>query len=99
MPFAQIIPRRLTLQGIRTYAPQAPGLYGISNAREWIYIGNSGNIQRALLDYIQDPGNALMKEQPQRFVFEVCDEAHWVARHDRLVLEYKPALNRYSFDR
>lgn len=99
MPFEQIIPRRFTPQGIRTYAPQASGLYGISNAREWIYIGNSGNIQRALLDYIQDPGSALMKKQPQGFVFEVCDEAHWIARHDRLVLEYAPALNRYSFDR
>lgn len=77
----------------------APSVYGISNAREWIYIGNSGNIERALLDYIQDAGSALMKKHPQGFVFEVCDESHWVARRDWLVLEYELALNRYSFDR
>jgi hypothetical protein len=71
----------------------------MSNAREWIYIGNSRNIQPALLDHFQDPGSALMKKQPQGLVFEVCDEAHWVARHDRLVLDDEPALNRYSFDR
>jgi hypothetical protein len=48
----------------------------MSNAREWIYIGNSRNIQPALLDHFQDPGSALMKKQPQGLVFEVCDEAH-----------------------
>ena len=99
MPFKEITPRPFTPEGVRTYALQAPGLYGISNAREWIYIGHAGNIQRALLDYFQDFGSALMKKQPQGFVFEVCDEAHWIARHDRLVLEYEPALNRQSFDR
>jgi len=97
MPFEQITPRPFTPQGVHTYAPQAPGVYGISNAREWIYIGRAANIQRALLDCIQDLGSALMKKQPRGFVYEVCDEGRSVTRQDRLVLEYEPACNRYLF--
>jgi hypothetical protein len=97
MPFEQITPRPFTPEGVRTYAPQKPGLYGISNAREWIYIGHAGNIQRALLDCFGDLASALMTKQPRGFVFEVCDEARWNTRQDRLVLEYEPALNRHSF--
>ena len=39
MPFTQHIPRVFTATGVRMYAPMASGVYGISNAREWIYIG------------------------------------------------------------
>jgi hypothetical protein len=95
MPFKQITPRLFTPEGVRTYAPQAAGVYGISNAREWIYIGHAPNIQMALLDCFQDPDSALMKKQPQGFVFEVCDESYWAARQDRLILEYEPTFNRH----
>lgn len=96
MPFLQITPRPFTPEGVHTYAPQEPGVYGISNAREWIYIGLTPNIQKALLDCIQEPGSTLMKKQPLGFVFEVCDPVRGVTRQDRLVLEYEPACNRYT---
>ena len=67
-------------------------MFGVSNANEWIYIGHAGNIQRALLDCLHDPASALMKKQPRGFVFEVCGETRWVARQDKLVLEYQPAF-------
>jgi hypothetical protein len=97
MPFERITPRPFTPDGVRTYAPQAAGVFGISNPREWIYIGHAINIQSALLDFFRDLGSALMTKQPRGFVFEVCADSHWVARHDRLVLEYEPTLNRRSF--
>jgi hypothetical protein len=96
MPFEQITPRPFTPDGVRVYAPRAPGMYGISNAREWIYIGHAGDIQATLLDFLRDPGSALMKTRPGGFVFEVCDESRWVTRLDRLVLEYEPSFNRHS---
>jgi hypothetical protein len=96
MPFQQITPRPFTSQGVQAYAPCATGVYGISNAREWIYIGHAANIQVALLDCLDDSGSALMKKQPRGFVFEVCDEARCLTREDRLVLEYGPACNRHS---
>ena len=96
MPFEHLIPLPFTSRVIQTHAPIASGVYGISNAREWIYIGETENIQGALFDHLQDLNAALMKRQPTGFVFEVCDGARRPARQDRLVLEYEPMLNRQS---
>jgi hypothetical protein len=94
MPFDKPTPRSLTPISIRAYAPIASGLYGISNAREWIYIGETDNIQGTLLSHLQEPGTSLMKRQPTGFVFEVCDRASRPVRQDRLVSEYGPTCNR-----
>jgi hypothetical protein len=94
MPFSHVIPRNLTAGGVRAYAPQASGVYGISNAREWIYIGESDNIQTALRDHLGDVGTPIMEREPTGFVFEVCDSAKRLARQGRLVFEYGPACNR-----
>jgi hypothetical protein len=96
MPFDQIIPRPLTNVAIRTYAPSESGVYGISNAREWIYIGETDNIQGALLAHLENLGTSLMKREPTGFVFEICSPVRRPARQDRLVLEYEPSCNRRS---
>ena len=94
MPFNQLTPRPLTPGGVQTYAPVASGVYGISNAREWIYIGTADNIQGALQAHLQDFRSLLMQRAPTGFVFEVCEAAHRPARQDRLILEYEPTCNR-----
>jgi hypothetical protein len=96
MPFEQLIPRPFTPGAVQTYAPSASGVYGISNAREWIYIGETDNIQDALFDHLRDLHTSLMNRQPTGFVFEVCNGARRSTRQDRLVLEYEPACNRHS---
>jgi hypothetical protein len=96
MPFDQLIPRPLTPVSVQTYAPAAPGVYGISNAREWIYIGETDNIRSALLGHLRDLFTALMKRKPTGFVFEVCEGTRRTVRQDRLVLEYEPACNRHA---
>jgi hypothetical protein len=93
MPFQQIIPRPLNPSGVQTYAPSASGVYGISNSREWVFIGESDNIQNALLAHTQESGTALMKHEPTGFVFEICDRLNRMARQDRLVQEYEPSCN------
>jgi hypothetical protein len=94
MPFEQVTPRQFTPGGVRAYAPSASGVYGISNAREWIYVGSADNIQGALLEHLQDVNTPLMKRQPLGFVFEICDRASRPARQTRLVSEYGPVCNR-----
>src|SRR5712692_10216504 len=94
MPFEQHIPRPLSLVAVHAYAPTTSGVYGISNAREWIYIGETDNIQGTLLAHLQQPDTSLMKRQPTGFVFEPCDGVRRQARQDRLVLEYEPTCNR-----
>ena len=94
MPFSQVIPRRLLPVAVKTYAPSASGIYGISNAEEWIYIGETDNIQGALLDHLGQSDTPMMQRQPTGFVFELCDRASRWARLDRLVSEYTPCCNQ-----
>jgi hypothetical protein len=94
MPFDQPTPRSLTPVSIRANAPIASGIYGISNAREWIYIGETDNIQGTLLSHLRELDTSLMKRRPTGFVFEVCDRASRPVRQDRLVTEYEPTCNR-----
>jgi hypothetical protein len=96
MPFEQFTPRSFTSEAVQSYAPVASGVYGISNAREWIYIGETDNIQDTLLAHLQQLGTSLMKRQPTGFVFEVCPGARRQGRQGRLVLEYKPTCNQRS---
>jgi hypothetical protein len=96
MPFDQFIPRPLNQVAVHRYAPATSGVYGISNAREWIYIGETDNLKGTLLAHVQELDTPLVKRQPTGFVFEVCDHAGRPARQDRLVLEYEPTCNRHS---
>lgn len=96
MPFEQHIPRPLSLVAVHTYAPTTSGVYGISNAREWIYIGETENIQDALLAHLKQLDPSLVKGQPTGFVFEACDGVRRLVRQNRLVLEYEPTCNRRS---
>jgi hypothetical protein len=93
MPFEQLTPRRFTSTSIQTYAPVASGVYGISNASEWIYIGETDNIQAALMDHLQYLYTSLMQREPTGFVFEICEGARRSARQGRLVHEYEPSCN------
>lgn len=80
MPFEQLTPRSLTPTSVRANAPPVSGVYGISNALRWIYIGESDNIRFSLLVHLRQGDPALTKRQPER--------------HARLVAEYEPAWNQ-----
>jgi hypothetical protein len=94
MPFSQLIPRRLLAATVKAHAPSASGVYGISNAREWIYIGETNDIQGALLDHLEQMDSPLMQRQPTGFVYELCDRPNRWSRQDRLVSEYAPCGNQ-----
>ncbi len=94
MPFEQFTPRSFTPISVQVNAPAASGIYGISNAREWIFIGETDNIQASLLQDLRKGDSALLKRSPTGFVFELCDVADRRARQDRLILEYEPVCNR-----
>jgi hypothetical protein len=96
MPFNQFIPRSFTTDAVQMYAPVTSGVYGISNAREWIYIGETDNIQSSLLNHLHEINTTLKKHEPTGFVFEVCEEARRASRQDRLVVEYGPSCNRQA---
>ncbi len=96
MPFDQPFPRSFTAASVREHAPPLSGVYGISNADEWIYIGETDNIQDALLGHLRGMNTALLKRQPTGFVFEICDRAKRPGRQNRLVFEYAPTCTPYG---
>ena len=96
MPFDPPMPRSFSTSSIRSNAPSASGVYGITSAREWIYIGETDNIQAALLSHLRASDTSIMERQPTGFVFEVCDSGRRPGRLDRLVLEFEPSCNRQS---
>jgi len=96
MPFTHLVPRPFTSNFVQMYAPVSSGVYGISNAREWIYIGETDDIQGALLTHLDDLQAWIMKRAPTGFVFEICERARRPGRQDRLVFEYEPTGNRHA---
>jgi len=94
MPFEQFTPRSFSPVSVRANAPTASGIYGISNAREWVYIGETDNIQASLLHALHQSDSAVLKRYPTGFVFELCDPTERLARHNRLIMEYEPVCNR-----
>jgi hypothetical protein len=93
MSFEMRIPHPFTPNGVRTYAVAAAGVYGLSNAREWIYVGQSDNIQNALLEHLRTLDSAVLRWAPSGFVFETCVGEARRLRQDCLVLEYAPICN------
>lgn len=94
MPFIEIITRPFNPSGVQTFAPSSSGVYGISNADEWVFIGESDDIRGALLLHATEMDTALLQRQPTGFVFEVCDRLERSARQNRLIQEYEPRCNR-----
>jgi hypothetical protein len=95
MPFDQPCPRSFTSGAIREYAPPLSGVYGLSNAVEWVYIGEAEDIQEALLQLLAERRTAVFNRVPTGFVFEICSRARRRERQDRLVFEYEPTCNRH----
>lgn len=94
MPFQYSLAHAFSIGSVRAHAPAASGVYGISNAREWIYIGQTDNIQGKLLDHLSEANSLLKKRGPTGFAFELCEASIRTSRQDRLVLEYEPIVNR-----
>lgn len=95
MPFIENFPRPFQTVGVQQYAPAVSGVYGISNAGEWIYIGASENIQAALVAHLGEANTNISKRQPTGFVYEVCAREQRSTRQDQLVREYEPTCNRH----
>lgn len=95
MPFGETMPRSFLASAVRMYAPAISGVYGISNAGEWLYIGSAENIQAALMRHLGEAGTSLAKRLPTGFVYEACDQSQRSRRQDELVREYEPVCNRH----
>jgi excinuclease UvrABC nuclease subunit len=94
MPFDRFLPRTFSLISVQNNAPASSGVYGLSNAREWIFVGETDNIKATLLSHLQETHTPLLERGPTGFVFELCVPYNRVARQERLIQEYQPVFTQ-----
>jgi predicted GIY-YIG superfamily endonuclease len=93
MPFRDYLARTFKAATIHREAPAASGVYGLSNAHEWIYVGETDDIQARLLEHLEEANAFRTARLPTGFNFETCSPHDRVARQRRLILELEPAWN------
>jgi hypothetical protein len=93
MPFPGFWRYSFTPRSIRENVPRSSGVYGISNAKECVFIGFSENVQTSLLDHLESVGSALMARTPTGFMFELCPLGMCLVRRDRLIAQLRPTCN------
>jgi hypothetical protein len=79
---------------IEKNAPPASGVYGLADARQWIYVGETADIQAALLKHLASPHAFLRDHPPSGFTYELTNPGQRIERQNQLVLELEPMGNR-----
>ena len=82
------------MTSVNRNAPAESGVYGLSNAIQWIYVGETANIQAELFELLQSPNKLTADYAPSGFTFERSSAEHRLERWNRLVLELDPIGNR-----
>jgi excinuclease UvrABC nuclease subunit len=94
MPFEQFGALMFTATSVERNAPASSGVYGLSNSREWIYVGESGDIRAQLLRHLHEQGTSLREKSATGFTYELCSATERIARQNQLVRELEPVCNR-----
>jgi hypothetical protein len=93
MPFRNYRARTFKAAEIWREAPASSGVYGLSNARAWIYVGETDNIQARLLEHLEETDSFPTEGAPTGFSFELSPPDDRVARQRRLIVELDPVRN------
>ena len=94
MTFPECAARSFTLASIQKNAPASPGVYALSNACEWLFVGESENIRAQLLKHFEERGTALQTKKPTGFTFEMCSLAECSERRRSLARALQLRSNR-----
>ena len=95
MPWAGTQVWPFTKHGILANTPNASGVYALWTGETWVFIGESNDILRRLLELFVSPRPCLAKYVRLVFGYElVSTEAQRVARQDQLIRELVPACNQ-----
>ena len=92
MPFARPSGFSFTAFSISQNAPARGGIYGLSNARSWIYIHAVDDIRSALLDHVNERNPTPDFRSVTGFSFELCDTSERSQRCGRLIEELRPVV-------
>jgi hypothetical protein len=96
MPFEECTTRAFTQASVQNNAPECSGVYGLSNNREWVYIGEADNIRAHLIAHLDEVGTSVSVRRPTGFRFEPCAAGSRTVRHSRLVRKFAPYVSGRS---
>ena len=77
--------------------PQVSGVYAIWTANAWIYVGESGDVGRRLLEHAtgqSEQSQCINRQDPTGCGYEVVAANRRVARQNELIAELRPVCNR-----
>jgi len=94
VPFENHGNRPFTTTSVDKNAPAASGVYGLSNARQWIFVGETANIQAELRKHLQHPNEVLREHTASGYTYELSPAEDRVERQNRLISELAPVGNR-----
>ena len=75
-------------------APSVSGVYAIWKQGTWIYVGETNDLKRRMLEHYDGDNACITRNAPTGFGFEVVQAATRVARQNQLIGELKPACNQ-----
>lgn len=94
MPFENCASQSFTAASIQKNAPECPGIYGLSNAREWIFIGEASDLRATLMQRLREVDTSVAIRNPTGFTFEMLSPGDCTSRQNQLVRELRPSCNR-----
>ena len=81
-----------TKGAILLFAPPTSGVYGLFNFDRQVFIGESANIQEALLRHESEPDFQSQHLRPTGFTFEPCAAELRKSKADELIAKFHPVL-------
>lgn len=85
------------LLSILANAPHESGVYAIFNAQQWIYVGESGDLQARLLEHLNGSDTtaiSIKSHNPTGFLFELVPAVARLGRQNQLISELRPVCNQ-----
>jgi predicted GIY-YIG superfamily endonuclease len=94
MPFATNLGYAFNADTIKNMVPASSGVYGLFNNKGWVYVGESKDIERRLLEHLNTSGTCISRANPTHCIWELSAEHTRVQRQNALILELGPPCNQ-----
>lgn len=79
---------------INRYVPAVSGVYGIYGRNGLLYVGETNDMERRLLEHLSEPGTCIQRLGPTSCGWEEVASSGRVSRQNELILQLKPACNQ-----
>jgi hypothetical protein len=77
--------------------PNASGVYALWRHSTWIFVGETYDLQRRLLQHFHGSDPCILRQSPTSFGFELLSPVNRLSRQRALVLELSPICNGFHF--